>query len=122
MNLRSIARLLILAQFLLLAIPAPKPVQAITSAAKYGGFLFAWEGQRYLQQNEHENEGVTPGQGGAVDIIYGQNDFRPFPILAPKDGVVIDMADSFPETVGKSCTVTFTKTGGSETFWPGNFP
>jgi hypothetical protein len=71
---------------------SPRIASSAAIDAEFGGFLYAWDGTKYLIKNDEGNH------EGAIDIVTDENLYQEFDVLAPKDGYVIDMEDRFPRT------------------------
>lgn len=99
MNTRLLWRLatalLVLSIVLSLIPPGLNSVSALTKATR-GGFLYAWDGEKKTGSLSN------PHDGKGVDFLTTSGS-QEYPVLAPKDGVVVDYFDDFPETPQATC-------------------
>lgn len=67
-----------------------------TSDANIGGFLYAWEGEKKTAGTSN------PHNGNAVDFVTLSGS-QEYSVLTPKEGVVVDYFDAYPNTPQSTC-------------------
>jgi len=98
MRARTIVRLLFIMALFVPVLGMPVQIQATTTTAAVGGFLFAWEGQKILSQNVFNPPPGGSHPGNEIDIKQGSPGEH-FDVLAPKDGYVVDVKDGIADPV-----------------------